>query len=297
VLAQFIVLTNHLKETVMKSLKLMLVAASAMLISFGAATPASASAMFASGIPAGWTCNGNCGADGTDGVVSASPAGGIYGYVSTYNSTYYPIGPVNGGTSNGNGTTTNGSVLTSSVFSSNAGNPLQFYFNFVTADGAGWADYAWANLVNTTNPSSPILLFTARTTQGGSSVPGFQMPLPAATITPNQVNVNPGATTWSPLGPNLDGSGACFGGVGNGCGSTGWVTSDYNISLAGNYYLEFGVANWGDTNYQTGMAFDGITVAGTPIGGGNTVPEPASLALLGIGLAGLVAMRRRSKMA
>jgi hypothetical protein len=42
------------------------------------------------------------------------------------------------------------------------------------------------------------------------------------------------------------------------------------------------------------MAFAGSTIAGVPIDNG-TIPEPASLALLGIGLAGLGAMRRKQR--
>jgi hypothetical protein len=261
----------------------------AAAVAIGAAVPASASTLFGGGVPAGWTCNGNCGTDGNDGVVGNSPAGGNYGYVSTYGSSYQPAGPVNGGTSNGNGTSTNGSVLTSTVFNNASGSTLQFYFDYITADGAGWADYAWAELEDVTNPANSVLLFTARTTPGGSTVPGFEMPTPAATITPDPVTITPNATTWTPLGPDSDGSGSCFD---VGCGSTNWLTSDYTLTSNDTYYLQFGVANWGDQAYQTGMAFDGITVGGTPIQSTN-VPEPASMALLGLGLAGLAAARRR----
>ena len=69
----------------------------------------------------------------------------------------------------------------------------------------------------------------------------------------------PGGPLWSPLGGS---SGACYS---TGCGYTGWVTSNYALGETGNFKLEFGVVNWADTAYDTGMAFDGITIAGVPI--------------------------------
>ncbi|MEJ2529577.1 MAG: PEP-CTERM sorting domain-containing protein, partial [Gammaproteobacteria bacterium] len=81
--------------------------------------------------------------------------------------------------------------------------------------------------------------------------------------------------------------GACYS---TGCGYSGWVESLFTIEDTGSYILEFGVVNWTDQIYDTGLAFDGITVAGVPI---DPVPEPATVALLGLGLAGLGAMRRR----
>jgi PEP-CTERM motif len=69
---------------------------------------------------------------------------------------------------------------------------------------------------------------------------------------------------------------------------------DYAIPLAGNYFLEFGVVNWGDTALDSGLAFDGIAIDGEPIDP-NPVPEPATLALAGLALAGLAATRRRRK--
>lgn len=231
---------------------------------------------FDAGIPAAWTCTGNCGTLGANGVVTTSPEGGNYGWVAS-NTGITGLGlPVGG---------TDGSRLRSSVFSANAGDALNFYFNYVTSDGAGYADYGWSRLLDSAlNPVAT--LFTARTTPGGNSVPGFGMPAIAATMTPATVVITPGGPSWTPLGGY---SGSCYS---TGCGYTGWVSSTYNIAAAGNYILEFGVVDWGDQIYDSGLAFDGITVGGESIIV-NGVPEPASLTLIGIGLAVTAAIRRR----
>lgn len=252
------------------------------------ATGAAGLLLFASAataqLPAGWTCAGTCGSSAANGIVTLSPTGNSsYEYVTTYNGTLgvgaLPTGAL--------GSETNGSTLSTSTFSATAGTPLNFYFNYVTSDGSGYADYAWAELFNSSN--TPVsLLFTARTESSGSIIPGSGLPPPNATLTPSSVPIISGAPDWAPLGTS---SGTCFA---SGCGYTGWVLSSYDIPATGNYYLEVGVTNWIDQAYQSGLALDGVTVGGIPVGpGSSATPEPSSIFLLGSGLLGFAAFARR----
>jgi hypothetical protein len=246
-------------------------------------------AIAASSIPAGWTCTGSCGSSGADGVVPLSPAGNpAYEWIST-NGGIFGVGALTGVSGvGGRGSSTNGSTLKTITFSAAAGSLLNFEFNYTTTDGAFVGDYAWAELFNSVN--APVaLLATARTTLGGNTIPGANMPVPAATLTPSMVAIQPGLTTWSPLGSS---SGACFNGVTSGCGTTGWVNSSFTIGTAGSYFLLFGVTNWNDEFFDSGLAIDAVTVDGKPIIA--STPEPASLLLLGIGAVPLLLKRRRS---
>lgn len=255
--------------------------AAVVLLTFAASATA-----VAGPIPAGWSCSGSCGSDGADGVVTLSPSGNSsYEYVTSTGSNVTAVLPGLTMTSE-----TNGSVLTTSTFSATAGQALNFYFNFVTSDGSStFADYGWAELFNATTGLPSALLFTGQTEPSGSIVPaqglagaGFT---PIATLNPASVPIIAGGPAWSPLGTW---SGQCFD---VGCGYTGWVLSSYNVPTDGNYFLEFGATNWVDTEYDTGMAIDGVTIGGTPIvtptGPTGATPEPSTLVLLGSGLIGL----------
>ena len=182
---------------------------------------------------------------------------------------------------------TNGSLLTTNAFTADGVEQLVFSFNFVTSDGtSSFPDYAWATLVPTVG--DPIMLFNARTVAGaGDTVPGFGLPPIVVTLVPPSTPIIPGGPEWSPLGGS---SGFCFQGPGQGCGYTDWITASFT-PVAGTYTMQFGVSNFGDSIFDTGLAIAGATIGGDPIGPGG-VPEPGMLGLLGVGLLSIAAIER-----
>jgi hypothetical protein len=233
-------------------------------------TPRSALAMDLTG----WVCTGNCGTSGANGVVTLAPVTGTtsYGWVSTAGSEQYGVTPTsihNSLTAAGGDGTANGSKIVSPLFTANSGAVLDFYFNYVSSDGADYADYAWARLLDGAG-NEKAMLFTSRTTSSGATVPGLGMPPTASGVilAPATAPVSPG-TVWSPLGSN---SGSCYNNS-PGCGHTGWVHVTYSLPATGTYQLEFGVANWSDTGYNSGLAFDGATL-------GTDIPDPSSVVVL-----------------
>jgi hypothetical protein len=240
-------------------------------------------------------CVGSCGTDTANGDVTNPPGFSSYFYVTTTG------GPSGGGTlpfvfGLSNVTDTNGSTYTTSSFSATAGELINFEFNYVTSDGSGYPDYAWAGLMSTDGGSN-YLIFSAQTQPTGNTVPGFTLPPLAmgASLTPPTSPITAGSgesggPVWNELG---SWSGDCFAA---GCGLTGWITSNFTGEAADNYVLEFGVSNSNDVYYDSGLAFAGVEVGGSPITPPSTTPEPSSFLMLGLGLVGLLAfsMRRRS---
>ncbi len=236
-------------------------------------------------------CTGACGSLGANGDVSAPPDGsGSYGWISTF-------GGVNGAGQLASVGGTDGSSFATSAFTATAGQNLHYNFNFVSSDGQDapgqfiYEDYASVQLIDVSTGNPVAMLFNARTEPAGTIVPGTGLPpiSPGVTLNPASVTMSAGSGTngapnWSPLG---DYSGQCWG---PGCGLTGWIQSDYTIPADGTYALLFGVTNWGDTVYDSGLAYSGINIGGIPIG--EDVPEPAAWAMLLTGLLSMGAVLR-----
>lgn len=241
---------------------------------------------------AGAICTGTCGTDTTDGDVTNPPGFSSYMYVTTTG------GTTGGGTlpavfGSSGVTSTNGSTYTTSSFSTTAGELINFEFNYVTSDGSGFPDYAWAAL-SSTDGGADYLIFSAQTQPTGNTVPGFTMPALATgtSLIPSSSPITAGSGStggpvWSELGSS---SGLCYAA---GCGLTGWIESEFTGETADNYVLEFGVSNANDTAYDSGLAFAGVEVGGVPVTG--AVPEPSSLVLIGTAIGALAVVRSRRR--
>jgi hypothetical protein len=74
----------------------------------------------------------------------------------------------------GNEAANNGSTVLSSVFSAQANDTLSLNFNYISTDGRGYEDYAWARLVTAGTNTTAAWLFTARSTNSARNVvPGM----------------------------------------------------------------------------------------------------------------------------
>jgi len=264
----------------MTQLKYAAIAASLMAIGAGSA--------MAAPLPAGWTLIGSGGTNtAADGVVTLAPGFSSYQWISTTGGLTgagkLPVGPT--------GQETDGSFASTPTFTAAAGDKLNFFFNYISSDGAQYTEYAWAGLYKGASTFDSYL-FTARTTTSGNTVPGNGLPGLGAgvTLSPSSSAIIPGGPAFSPLEAS---SGLCFGA---GCGYTGWIKMNYTIPTAGTYSLGFGVTNALDQAYDSAFAVSGVSINDVPVdpgSSGGAVPAPGTFLLVVAAAAGLAAARRR----
>lgn len=259
-----------------------------------------------------WTANGAAGLIYGDSIVNNSPTGNAQlGYVSTSGGVYGVSPLILRDEGRGTENQTNGSKIQSNAFNASTNDTLTLHFNYISTDGRGYDDYAWARLVNADTNNTAAWLFTARSTNSanGNVVPGNVLnrqvdntlpdELDAVLNDGNTVGFDVAGTNWIPLGSS---SGICWDNA-NTCGPTGWVKSAYSFTATGSYFLEFGVINWGDEAFDTALAFDfgglqqvnfnGVTLVPPPA----TVPLPGGFLLMSVGVGLMSAMSRRDKFA
>lgn len=257
-----------------------------------------------------WSATGAAGLiEGTSTVPVSSTGNTPFGFLTTTDGAQGVSPLVLKTDGKGSEQSENGSLLRSSVFSAARGDSLSIQFNYVSTDGRGYEDYAWARLVHAGSNETAAWLYTARSDRSarGSVVPGNVLKrqvdgslpdeLDAVLNDGNSVGFNVSSTVWAPLG---GWSGSCWTSA-NTCGPSGWIESAYGFADGGDFVLEMGVVNWGDEAFDSALAFDfsGLRSADfpglkllDPSTGGGTVPLPATPALVLAGL-GLLAARRR----
>ncbi len=177
--------------------------------------------------------------------------------------------------------------LLTNAFHAAGGQEISFIYDFVSSDGTAYKDYAFVELINLDTGSATQIINMRYNGAGNSVVHGLGLPPMVGTVGPS-VMMYPDPPEWSPLGGS---SGSCWF---TGCGYTGWQFESYVIpaNKSGNYELRFGVANWDDRAFDTGLAFSALSLDGVAVG---LAPEPASWAMVMAGFfaAGSILRRQR----